>query len=259
MMVLLKDLCLLFVGFIHKSLLGVRDYHVRQTNRCTKDRCILETYVLDSIDELDDYGVWTCLEGLGDELLEILVSKALVAVVLEPYSIDLWKGIVEEKPSRSRVVLFVLWIREPVAVRKSVANLCVVRKASGFYCHLDFIQVVVVAALSLVVVLGSREVVDSKDHVLRRIDDRLSVCRVQEVGGAEHEGPALKLCSLSKRYVHCHLVSIEVGIECMTYERMELDCLSVHKDRLKGLDSKSMERRCSVEHDRMLLDNLVED
>ena len=44
----------------------------------------------------------------------------------------------------------------------------------------------------------------------------------------------------------------------MTYERMELESLSVNENGLEGLDSQSVERRSSVEHDRMLLDDLVQ-
>ena len=57
----------------------------------------------------------------------------------------------------------------------------------------------------------------------------------------------------------CHLVSVEVGVEGMTDKRMELEGLSVDKHRLEGLDSKPVQRRCSVEHDGVLLDHFVQD
>ena|SRR5574344_608285 len=56
-----------------------------------------------------------------------------------------------------------------------------------------------------------------------------------------------------------HLVSVEVGVECVTYKWMKLQCLAVHQYRLEGLESETVESRSSVEHDRMFLDNFVQD
>ena len=55
----------------------------------------------------------------------------------------------------------------------------------------------------------------------------------------------------------CHLVAVEVCIECGTNKRMQLDCLTLYKDRLKCLNTKSVQCRCTVQHYRMLLDNLL--
>ena len=145
-----------------------------------------------------------------------------------------------------------------MAVGQRVADLRVVGKASGLDGHLDFVDVVEVASVALVILFGPGQVVDTENHVLRRIDDRLSVCRVQKVRGAEHEGPALQLCCLREGHVDCHLVSVEVSVEGMTYERMELEGLAVDQNRLEGLDSESVQRRRTVEHDGMLLDDLVQ-
>ncbi len=102
------------------------------------------------------------------------------------------------------------------------------------------------------------KVVDTEDHILGRECNRLSVCRVKEVCGAEHECPALKLCRLAERNMYSHLVTVEVGVECVTYERMELKCLTVDKDRLECLEAQSMERRRTVEHDGMLFNDILE-
>ena len=56
-----------------------------------------------------------------------------------------------------------------------------------------------------------------------------------------------------------HLVTVEVSIEGMTYERMKLEGLSINKNRLKGLNAESVQRRSTVEHDRMLFHDLVQD
>ena len=59
--------------------------------------------------------------------------------------------------------------------------------------------------------------------------------------------------------MHRHLVSVEVRVERGTHQRVKLDRLAFHQDRLEGLDSQTMQGRRTVQHDRMLLDDLLED
>ena len=56
-----------------------------------------------------------------------------------------------------------------------------------------------------------------------------------------------------------HLVAVEVGIESRTDKRMKLDRLSFYKDRLKSLDAESVQCRSTVQHDRVLRDDVLED
>ena len=54
-----------------------------------------------------------------------------------------------------------------------------------------------------------------------------------------------------------HLVTIEIGIECCTYKRMQLDSLTFYKDWLKSLNTKSVKCRSTVKHNRMLFNNIL--
>ena len=58
--------------------------------------------------------------------------------------------------------------------------------------------------------------------------------------------------------MYCHLVSIEVCVECGTYKRMKLNRLTLYEDRLKCLDTESVQRGSAVQHNRMLLDHIFE-
>jgi len=58
--------------------------------------------------------------------------------------------------------------------------------------------------------------------------------------------------------VYSHLVSIEVRVECGTYQGMQLDCLTFYQDRLKCLNAQSVQCRRTVQHNRMFLDNLFQ-
>ena len=46
--------------------------------------------------------------------------------------------------------------------------------------------------------------------------------------------------------MYCHLVSIEVCVERGTYQRMQLDRLTLYQDRLEGLDTQSVQGRGTV-------------
>ena len=55
-----------------------------------------------------------------------------------------------------------------------------------------------------------------------------------------------------------HLVAVKVSVESRTHQRMQLDCLTLYQDRLKCLDTQSVQSRCTVQHDRMLFDNILQ-
>ena len=55
-----------------------------------------------------------------------------------------------------------------------------------------------------------------------------------------------------------HLVTIEVSVESGTNKRMKLNRLTFYKDRLERLDTQTMQCRCTVQHNRMLFDNIFE-
>ena len=52
-----------------------------------------------------------------------------------------------------------------------------------------------------------------------------------------------------------HLVSVEVSVESGAGKRMQLDGLALDQHRLERLDAKSVQRRSTVQHNRMLLDH----
>ena len=45
--------------------------------------------------------------------------------------------------------------------------------------------------------------------------------------------------STDKRKMNSHLITIEVGIECGTNERMQFDCFTFYQNRLKCLNTQS--------------------
>ena len=59
--------------------------------------------------------------------------------------------------------------------------------------------------------------------------------------------------------MNSHLVTVEVGVEGRTNERMQLDGLTFNQGRLERLNTKTVKGRCAVQHDRVFTDNLFKD
>ena len=103
-----------------------------------------------------------------------------------------------------------------------------------------------------------RDVIEAKDHVLRRHDDRRAVGGRQNVVRRHHQHARFQLRLKAQRNVHGHLVAVEVGVEGRTNQRVKLDRLAFDQDRLERLDAQSVQRRRPVQQNRVLADHLVE-
>ena len=70
--------------------------------------------------------------------------------------------------------------------------------------------------------------------------------------------PRLGLRLRGERKVHGHLVAVEVGVERRAHERVDLDRLALDEHRLERLDAETVQRWCTVQEHRVLLDDLFE-
>ena len=72
----------------------------------------------------------------------------------------------------------------------------------------------------------------------------------------DYEGPTEQFSELvqknvidwlfGQRKMHSHLVTVEIGVERGTYQRMKLNCLTFYKDWLERLNTKSVQCRGTV-------------
>jgi hypothetical protein len=108
---------------------------------------------------------------------------------------------------------------------------------------------------------GSRtgHIIRAKHDVLRRLNDRTTTGWFQDVVRGHHQHPSLNLSLDAERQVNGHLIAVEVRVERDTNQRMQLNGFALSEDGFKGLQPETMERRCPVEHHRMLLDDFVQD
>ena len=87
------------------------------------------------------------------------------------------------------------------------------------------------------------------DHVLTRCNDRLTVFRTQDVVGTKHHDQCFGTRFLAQRNVNGHLVTVEVGVECRTYQRVQTHRTSFDQFRNKCLDTQTVQGRCTVHQD----------
>ena len=112
--------------------------------------------------------------------------------------------------------------------------------------------------LALQLIAGERQVVAAENDVLRRNGDRLAACRREQVVRRKHQNARLDLRLGRQRNVNRHLVAVKVGVERRADERMDLDRLTLDKHRLESLDAETVKRRSTVQKNRMLANDFLE-
>ena len=106
--------------------------------------------------------------------------------------------------------------------------------------------------------LLQRQIVNTEDHILRRYGYRRAIGRFQQVVWRKQHKAAFCLGFHKQWYMHSHLVTIEVGIVSGTYQRMQLDGFTFNQHRFKSLDTQTVQRRRTVQHNRMFFDNIFQ-
>ena len=122
-------------------------------------------------------------------------------------------------------------------------------------CHQSLVLVAEDFACTLFVLANGGQVVAAKDHILRRDGNRSTVGRLQQVAGSQHQHLRLAAGILTQRQVNCHLVAVEVGVECGTCQRVQLDGTALHQHGVEGLNAQTVQGRCAVQQDRVALDD----
>ena len=77
--------------------------------------------------------------------------------------------------------------------------------------------------------------------------------------GAQHQTFCLFHGVLGQRNVHRHLVAVEVGVERRTNQGVDLDGAPLDKYGHEGLNTEAVQRRCTVEQDRAVVDHVLQD
>ena len=130
---------------------------------------------------------------------------------------------------------------------------------TGIQRALDFVGVHEHHAFALAVDLVAGRVVQTQHHVLGRNDGGFARSGEQHVVGGQHQRAGFHLCFHGQGHVHSHLVTVEVGVECRADQRVQLQGLAFDQDGLESLDTQTVQRRRTVEHDGVFLDDFFKD
>jgi len=130
---------------------------------------------------------------------------------------------------------------------------------AGFQRVVEFTHVTKDHALARFIFVHQREIIEAQNHILGRHDDRLAVGGMQNVVGGHHQHARFQLGFQRQRYVNSHLVTVKVCVECRADQRMKLNSLAFNEDRLKRLNTQTVQGRSAVQQDRVLADHLVKD
>ena len=98
------------------------------------------------------------------------------------------------------------------------------------------------------------QIIRTKHHILRWNRYRATVGRFQQVVGGQHQKAGFRLCFCRQRHVNRHLIAVEVGVVSSTYQRMQLKSTAFYQNWLKRLNAQSMQRRRTVQQNRMVFD-----
>src|SRR3569833_1642347 len=90
------------------------------------------------------------------------------------------------------------------------------------------------------------DTVKTKHHVLRRYRNRRTIGRVQDVVRSQHQYLGYQYSGITKRYIHGHLVTVKVSVECGTGQWVQLDSFTFNQLWLECLDTQTVQCRRTV-------------
>ena len=121
--------------------------------------------------------------------------------------------------------------------------------------HQNLVLITEYLACALVVLADGGQVVAAQDHILRRHGNRCAVRGLQQVAGSQHQHLGFTAGILAQGQMDCHLVAVEVGVECGTSQRVQLDGTAFHQHGVEGLNAQTVQGRCTVQQDGVALDD----
>ncbi len=101
-------------------------------------------------------------------------------------------------------------------------------------------------------------VVQAQNDILGRYDGRFTVGGEQHIVGCQHQSAGFQLRFQRQGNVNSHLVAVEVGVKRSTHQWMQLNGFAFNQYRLKSLNTQTVQRRCTIEHNRVFANDLFQ-
>ena len=258
----LADLGDLLIGLGDQFLLLGRDHSVAHSHGDSGQGGVLVALCLDGIQHLSTLAGAVAGHAAGDDLGQGLFGHAEADLVLQPVlgigtihiAQILGNGIVEDDAASGG-------IHQTGALHAvnghGAAHLDGCVQGDDVLCvsHQSLILIAEHLACALIVLTNSGQGVAAQDHILRRHGNRCAVRGLQQVAGSQHQHLGLTAGILAQGQMDCHLVAVEVGVECGTSQRVQLDGTAFHQHGVEGLNAQTVQGRCTVQQDRVALDH----
>ncbi len=239
----LSDLLHLRISLCDEFGFFLWNQNIVQIETQTAFECHLVTEILDVIEELRCACHTTGLDNLGDNALHgtFLQGDILIAYLLRHILVD-------HHASGSRF--------HQCAVDTHLDN--------RVNIHLPFVQrhkalfrTVEKLSLALLVLAGLGDIVKTQNHILRRNGNRIAVSGIQYVVRPQHQQLRLQYRLYTQRQMDSHLVTVKVGVETGTGQRMQLNSLTLYHSRLESQNAVTVQRRGAVQQHRMTLHHVL--
>ena len=102
-------------------------------------------------------------------------------------------------------------------------------------------------------------VIQTENHILCRHSNRGTIGRIQNIVSLKHQHLSFQNSFITQRQVNRHLVTVEVGVERCTCQRVQLDSLTFNHVRLECLDTQTVQSRRTVQQYWVTLHYVFED
>ena len=258
------DLILLFIflhqaeGFLDQLVLGFRNDHVILAKRNTGHAGMFEAQRHDPVGK--QHRLFLTAEAIDDveNLGDFFLGQQAIDNVKADIGISR-QELGKQHAARSGLHPHTQGLALLVNTLVTRDNLGMQRHRTNVQGQLNLVQIGEGHACAGLAFTVHGQVIQPQHDILAGHDDRLAVGRAEDVVGRHHQNAGLELGLQRKRYMHRHLIAVEVGVEGGTDQRMKLDRLALDQHRLKGLDAQAMQRRRPVQQNRMLADHLIQD
>ena len=219
----LENLLNLLVAFAHIFFFLLRDEHVAEVERNASLEGHVVAEVLDVVEELGRTRNTARLDDARDDCAQRFLRQNLVDIA------DLLRNIMVDKHAAHRGVLYEMLVGLAVLVDvvDNDADRSVKRHAAFVVGDLSLFGAVELQALTLVAGAELGDIIETEHHILRRNGDRRAVGGVENVVRAEHEDLGFEHSLVTEGKMDSHLVTVEVGVESRTGQRVKLDCLTL--------------------------------
>ena len=258
----LADLRDLLVGVGDQLVLLGRDDSVTDSDGDSGQRRVLVALCLDGVQHLCTLAAAVAGHAAGDDVGQGLLGHAEADLVLQPVlrvgAVDIAQilrhGVVEDDAADGGV--YQTGTLHAVDDH-GAAHLdgCVQGDDVLSVSHQSLVLIAEHLACALFVLTNGGQVVAAQDHILRRNGNRCAVRGLQQVAGSQHQHLGLAAGILAQGQMDCHLVAVEVGVECGTGQGVQLDGTALDQHGVERLDAQTVQGRCAVQQDGVALDD----